>query len=330
MSADDAPDPGGLAFEELAGLGEQTDIRVGRIAGEAVDWVDTPHARCDGLGALARLLRADGHTVTLPTLSPARRPGFLRTLWAILRHDPGAERRPRVPWRRFEGAKAPAGPASRPAWRLLPAEASARIEAAAQARGVSGNSLLLAALDRAVAPRLVREPQPSLWLMPVNMRGAVKAERDTQNQSSFLPVAVPRDGEPEAVHGEVRRLLAAQVHWASWAVAVVLPRWVSRARYSAYVKKYHARPGHPWLGAFSNLGAWDVPDGKDGWSSPRPRRGPSRWPPARSRSAAGSGWRSTPTPSSTCPRARSSSSSTRGSTPRSVVNAGRTASRWRT
>jgi len=263
--ADDAPDPGGLAFEELAGLGERTDIRFGRITGEAVDWVDTPHARCDGLGALARLLRRDGHTVALPTLSPSRRPGFLRTLWAILRHDPGAERRPCVPWRRFEGAKAPAGPASRPAWRLLQAEASARIEAAAEARGVSGNSLLLSALDRAAAPRLVREPQPSLWLMPVNMRGAVKIERDTQNQSSFLPVAVPRDGEPEAVHGEVRRLLSAQVHWAAWAVAVVLPRWVSRARYSAYVKKYHARPGHPWLGTFSNLGAWDVPDGRDGW-----------------------------------------------------------------
>lgn len=264
-SPEEGPDPGGLAFEELAALGERTDIRFGRVAGADVTWADTPHARCDGLGALARLLRADGHTVTLPTLTPSKRPGFFRTLWAVLRHDPGAERRPSVAWRRFEGGRTPAGPPSRPAWRLLPADASGRIEAAAEARGVSSNSLLLAALDRAVAPRLVRELRPSLWLVPVNMRGAVQAGRDTQNQSSFLPVTVPRDGPPEAVHGEVRRLLAAQVHWAAWAVAMVLPRWVSRARYTAYVKKYHARSGHPWLGTFSNLGAWDVPDATDGW-----------------------------------------------------------------
>lgn len=260
------PDPGGLAFRELEALGERAAMRFARVAGGAVEWVDVPHCSYDGIGGLAELLRARGVDVgPLPTLALTRRPGLLRTLWAALRHDPGGERRALVRWSRFDGAARPTGAASPPALRLLDEDDTARLEGRARAAGASPNSLLLAALDATTAS-LVREPAPGLWLMPVNMRGAVASTRDTANHSSFLPVTVAPGAPAEAVHAEVRRLLAAQVHWAAWAQAVVLPRWVSGPRYTKFVQTYHARPGHPWRGAFSNLGRWDQDAGADGWA----------------------------------------------------------------
>lgn len=261
------PDPGGLAFRELEALGERAAIRFQRFAGGEVEEVDVPHCSYDGIGGLVELLRGRGLDVgPLPALARAKRPGVLRTIWAALRHDPGGERRPLVRWSRFDASARPGAGPRQPASRLLDEDETARLEGRARAAGASPNSLLLAALDAVVAERLVQEPAPGLWLMPVNMRGAVASTRDTANHSSFLPVTVAPGAPAEAVHAEVRRLLSAQVHWAAWAQAVVLPRWVSPARYSAFVKTYHARPGHPWRGAFSNLGAWDQDAGADGWT----------------------------------------------------------------
>lgn len=261
-----APDWAGLSFSVLERLGERVAITFGRVRGAEVEWVDVPHATFDGVGGLAHVLRARGLRVDrLPTLARPGRPGLLRRLWALCK-DPTGDKLPPVAWKTFDPTRRPGGAAARPAFRLLSAERSARL--AAETPGASANSVLLAALDRALAPRLVAGEAPSTWMVPVNMRGGVSLPRDTQNTSAYLPVRVRRGATAQDVHTEVKALLAGHAHWAVW-LLVGLARWSSSGTFAKLITKYYERPGHPFVGAFSNLGEWPLDsapeDDADGW-----------------------------------------------------------------
>lgn len=258
----------------MEAIGDPSPIQFGQVRGAAVEWTDLPHARFDGVGGIAHLLRARGLKVSpLPTATRLERPGFWSRVWGVLRHDPSGDKKPRVAWKSFDPGRRQQGPKPPPAaWRLLTKEQTDRLAARAEAEGASTNSVLLAALDGVVAPRLTANEAPSLWMVPVNMRGPVTRPRDTQNQSSYLPVSVPRGASPAVVHAEVKRLLADRVHWSVW-FQVESGRWVGRKFYEKAIRSYYARPGHPWLGAFTNLGAWPLEgdesppgvDDVDGW-----------------------------------------------------------------
>lgn len=257
---DDRPDPGGASFEVLEALGERVAITFGLVRGEGPTWTAAPHTRFDGVGALAHLLREQGvDPGALPTLTRPADPGLLRTLWATLRHDPSGDRRPPARWRHFDPAARPGPSAPPPAWTSLTAHETADLTARARAQGASLNSLLLAALDRVVRTRWAADPGAAgLWMIPVNMRGAVRAARDTANQSAYLPVPVTPDADARTVHAEVKRLLAANVHWATWLQAT-LGQVIGRRLYARAIRGYHARSTHPWRGGFSNLGEWTCP-----------------------------------------------------------------------
>lgn len=259
-------------FQVLADLGERIGIAFGRVdASGAPEWFDLAHTDFDGVGGLAHLLRGRGmRCAALPELARPERPGLLRWL-RILRKDPSGERHPTVAWRRFDPATRPAGPAPWPAWKLLGPDETRRLEARAEQEGASTNSLLLSALQRALVPLLVEgsPPRPGLWMVPVNMRGAVRSARDTANQSAYLTVEMGPAPSPKEAHAAVKAALADDLHWASWLQAVA-SRWIGRRLYGRLLRSYWSRPRHPWLGAFSNLGEWPPggeagEDGTAGW-----------------------------------------------------------------
>lgn len=258
-------DRAGDSFQVLASLGEQVGIAFGRVsAGDAVEWFELPHTDFDGVGGLAHLLRGRGMAcAALPGLARPERPGFLGWL-RILRQDPSGDRHPVVAWRRFDPALRPGGETNRPAWRLLSLEESAAIGPRAEASGASLNTWLLLALHRALVPRLVEgtPARPGLWMVPVNMRGGVKAARDTANQSGYLAVELPAGAGPSEAHAAVKDALARNLHWAAWLQAG-FSRFVGRGLYGRLIRGYWSRPRHPWLGAFSNLGEWP-PQGEAG------------------------------------------------------------------
>lgn len=252
------------SFRVFEDFGERTTGFLGTVKDDHITWSEHSHVEYDGVGGFAHILRERGLEVgPLPSMPKPQKPGFLAKLWVMLRTDPSALRVANVRWKKFDPTRRFAGDRTPPPWRLLTAEETARGVARAEELGVSPNTLLLTTLDAAVAPRLIDGDAPSLWMIPVNMRGAVKASRETANQSSYLPVQIPRGAAPPAVHAEIKARLASGVHWAVW-TNFSLGYWLGRTFYKKALRSYYDRAGHPWLGSFTNFGAWPLPGDDDG------------------------------------------------------------------
>jgi len=141
------------------------------------------------------------------------------------------------------------------AGRLLSAEASARVFAAAKAAGVSASSFLLHALTESVVP-LVAEPGAAVtWGVPVNMRGPVRIVPEDANASSIVPVDVPRGGDVHAVHAALAQALAANLHWGKWDQLNAVAR-LGKRLLRKKVSHYYRTANAARIGVFSNVGAW--------------------------------------------------------------------------
>src|SRR5207302_572806 len=128
--------------------------------------------------------RAEGHRdVRCPVIQPAlARPaswrGRARSLARMFTFPP----RVSVPWRRFArhwGRPEDPTPVAR-AWHLFTREETRWLRELARARGISLGSLLLWSADQALREALI-EPDSgyrSLWMYPVNLRGALRGRAE--------------------------------------------------------------------------------------------------------------------------------------------------------
>jgi hypothetical protein len=254
----------GQWFEAIASLGEDTHIHFGRVGakGATPEWFDLPHARFDGIGGFAELLRTNGHSGlgALPELKRGRTHRVLDLIRSWLRYV--FRLRPTYVFlpmsdRSKTGAKA--------VTRVFDVEETELIADRAKALGVTVNTLLLDRITRVVRRRLDGAPRDVAWMIPVNMRGPVTLDRDTGNHSSFLEIRV-RDGEPETMLQErVLGAIAQGDHWAFWYVFKV-GRLFGRIGRKLFMRMtINGRPH--WVGSFSNLGRWDPPaDGATPWA----------------------------------------------------------------
>ncbi|HVK77359.1 MAG TPA: hypothetical protein VM734_28830 [Kofleriaceae bacterium] len=249
----------GMLFEILDEMGEDPRFtfelaRVGAAAPIARDHVH--HAEADGHGGLTRFLRAQGLEFVTPALRDGVAPSLVeraRALVRLARHRGGPAltlHRTNPAWTRGARVEARAS-----AGRLLSAEASARVFAAAKAAGASVSAYLLHGLTEAVVP-LIAGPSASVtWGVPVNMRGPVRVEPDDANASSIMPVDVPRGAAPPAVHTALQQALAANLHWAKWDQLNLVARLGKRAL-RRKVSHYYRTADPARIGIFSNVGAW--------------------------------------------------------------------------
>ena len=249
----------GMVFELLEELGEDPRFQFSLRQVASVEPMATltiSHAECDGFGAMSRLLRREGIAYVAPAQrADAPAPSWrerLRALVRIVRYRPAS---PLVLVPRTTTWKPGDRVTQRPeAGRILSAEESAAIFAAARAAGASVTSYLLHGLTEAVATALA-EPSPTVtWAVPVNMRGPVRIADDA-NGSSLTPVDVPRGDTPAAVHGALQAALAANLHWGKWDqlnLAARLGRRILRKKIAAH----YATAGTARLGVFSNVGVW--------------------------------------------------------------------------
>ncbi len=250
----------GVVFEILDELGEDSTFtftlaRVGEDAPLAT--ADIHHKDSDGYGGLTRFLRAQGIGFEMPTQRQDTLPPplaeRLRAVVRVARHRSAAPpvlRRTDRAWTPGTRVTARAG-----AGRLLSADASARIIVAARSAGASVSAYLLHGLTAAVAP-LVAEPAGSVtWGVPVNMRGPVRVVPDDANCSSIVPINVPSDAAPPAVHQALQEALAANLHWGKWDqlnTAARLGKRILRTK----VRRYYGNADPARIGVFSNLGSW--------------------------------------------------------------------------
>jgi len=238
-------------------VGEFARIRFGRVQdGCEPEWFTIPHQDADGIGAFAQLLRTQGYGAfeTLPRARPRER-------------DAGTSRRlVRLPmqvaaWKEFDhgwrGGSPEAACPSALAWRSLSVGQTQRLLRNAASHGASFNSLALWALHQAVAPSLVADSGPSLWAMPVNLRGAVASASEAANQFAVVDIELPQASSvaPREVHARIKQLLAQGAHWQAWDAWNIGERVGLDGMRMLFEKSLRA--GRMKTGLYSNLGEWD-------------------------------------------------------------------------
>lgn len=252
-------------FSAMRDSGENISIVYGLANGGrqgAPQWFELQHDEFDGIGGLACLLRQHGHPVRrLPELK-----GDLltwgRRLRGVLTVLPEVKSRPRQ-WLRFDAARSAGSQPveERVAFRLLSEAETRAVLKAAEHAGASVNSYLLHHLDR-VVKHLTPQGTARRWMLPINLRGAVKREPERAPHMAFLGVDVDDGITPAGVQQRVDALRASGYHWGVWSM-MQAGRLMGRDGMRKDIAK-REREQHGWTGIFSNLGAWHVP-GADSW-----------------------------------------------------------------
>jgi hypothetical protein len=242
-------------FSALEANGEDFTFRLGRYCAgmQEPEWYFLPHDRYDGLGGLAHVLRTERHTaIDLPHSAerpPSRFSKLLAALYCLLRRRSQPMRfRDEDP--KFASRSRAESSPSAFAWALLTRAETEDVRDAARQRGVSLNAWLLWALARATLPGLVPKTGDFQWIVPVNMRGFAKTERDTDNAAWTLDVVFEPDASPEDVQSALVKELLRKQHWGTWELFKLLHLFKPEtlralARREMSVRKH---------GSFSNLG----------------------------------------------------------------------------
>lgn len=251
-------------FRAVDALGEDTRIRWGKLSleGELLASGSAPHEHYDGVGLFAKLLREhEGYAGGLPELK--QRAPEPRRRFDVVSRVLRAPDRPPLPWKHVV-LRPSADPSPAFAWTLLSEEETRRFLSSGRAR-LFPSASVLHALQEAVVPELVHRAKAYVWLVPVNMRGAVPSPREeSHNQISFLPVGMGHGANEGDVGKAMRDALKADLHWGTWdamgvraALGETFLRGFTRFLYSG-VKR---QGGTGWLGSFSFGGVLAPPAG---------------------------------------------------------------------
>jgi hypothetical protein len=251
-------------FSAMRDCGENISIVYGQkpasSAQEEPMWFELPHNRYDGISGLATLLRQQGCRVEqLPVLRGDRFTWLraLRGLFAVL---PALQIRQRQ-WRQFDGARKVGflPVRERVAWELFTEDQTQRIAHCAKAAGVTVNTYLLFHLDALVCCHLALSRSGNRWMVPVNLRGAVKRADEAAPHMAFLGVDVDRNGSLTELQARISRLKQRAYHWGAWIILhagkLIGAEGMRRDVHNREQKN------HGWTGIFSNLGVWEVPGG---------------------------------------------------------------------
>lgn len=244
-----------IAAEEL---GEYIGIRFGHVTPGSVDpeWIFLRHTDFDGIGGFAEILRQRGAQLNrLPQIKHPASPSRIALLKSLLK---SLGPRHRLRWGPLERGPLPPTSAQPPpavAWTLFDESVTTQIRRVCRKTGVTVNSFLLKHLTKAIRPFLEDQSAVVPWMIPVNMRGKVIRDRDTDNYSSYIGIKVRSYETVHDVHQNIYATLGRGEHWANWS-AYKLGRFLSHAmrKYLVATEKCMSQ----WnLGGFSNLGDWD-------------------------------------------------------------------------
>ncbi|MEJ6730342.1 MAG: hypothetical protein QNK83_14375 [Akkermansiaceae bacterium] len=254
-------------FQAVEATGDFMGIRYGRkpASSEEVEWAFVSHCDCDGIGGFARLLRNSG--AKLHVLPETKHPNreIIKPLWKLWRKSRSVGKvATRQDWDLSKRQEA--GSSQVVAWHLFTEEETEQIRQNCRRMNVTVNSFLLKYLDQAVRPDLKKSTAAIPWMIPVNLRGDIKHDDDTENHVSCVEPLVAAEDSPEDIQRQIRHCLASGEHRANYLI-LGMGRFLSpRAKINLISKNRDKPEGN--IGAFSNLGVWDrekVIDTSDSW-----------------------------------------------------------------
>lgn len=252
-------DPISEWFCDAEELGEYIGIRFGHVApgSNEPEWIFLRHAEYDGIGGLAEILRRRGAEVDrLLQLKHPHAPSW----WPLLRSLPNyLKPRHRIKWGPLERGLAVDSGGTQPptavAWHVFAEATTTQIRRVCRKGGVTVNSFLLKHLSKSIRPFLEDQSSVIPWMVPVNLRGKVVRDRDTDNFSSYVGVKVKSFETVQDVHHNIYEALGKGEHWANW-YAYRLGKLMTRRMRKYLIAKERAM-SQWFLGGFSNLGEWD-------------------------------------------------------------------------
>ena len=240
--------------------GDFMGIRYGRVphGSDTVEWHFVSHCDCDGIGGFARLLRERGAVLDdLPrTKTPCR--GTIGPLWRLWRGSREVvERANRRDWGQMgsKGVKR-SDDSETLAWSLFTEEQTQNIRERCRRDQVTVNSILLKHLDQAVRPDIGRPRLKIPWMIPVNLRGDIHYDDDTENHVSCVEVQIDAEDAAESVHKQILHRLKRGEHRANYLI-LKLGRLLTHKAKIKYLNKDRSKEVNGNIGAFSNLGVWD-------------------------------------------------------------------------
>jgi hypothetical protein len=246
-------------FQAAEELGEFIGIRFGHLPPGATEpeWTFLRHTDFDGIGGLAEILRRKGAKLgRLPQIRfPAEPSPF-----SLLKMAPKFLRpRQRVKWLPMQPG-APINSSGQPppavVWHVFDEPTTIQMRRVCRKAGVTVNSFLLKHLTKAIRPFLEDQSSMVPWMVPVNLRGKLSGNRDTENLSSYVGVKVQTYETPHDIHQSIYAALARKEHWANWYSYQAGRLMTDRIRKFFIVKEWAMSQWN--LGSFSNLGSWDT------------------------------------------------------------------------
>ncbi|MEN9810533.1 MAG: hypothetical protein RLZZ488_2100 [Pseudomonadota bacterium] len=213
------------------------------------------HEYTDGFGALLKESEKwSGAQITLPPFKLATRfsPSSIASALKGLKEDFSAAQ---TRWKSLD-VNAPYTP-DHLAWRVFSRSATEQLLTTSRRLGISVNTLILTAVNQAVAEHLLHESQRECrWLLPVNMRRKPNELRSMANHTSSVGVTLHRDDSAEQIEANYRRSIN---KWHALSAETLAQSITKLGEERLYHLAQKRGSTNFRIGSFSNLGIWNFP-----------------------------------------------------------------------
>lgn len=244
-------------FDVRKEMGINDTMNIGglnKLTGD-VDWSGFSHSDMDGLGGVATLLRGNGYPCSkLPVGRDNHEPSFFSLLKDNKANKSKMDKHPKkIEWlKTYVCGNDNTAPISTG---YFDKETTAIIKHNAKRNKVALSTHVLWALNKSISENLLKPDQHYYWFYPVNLRGAVKKELDTDNYSSGVNVCLSNSISPRETQLTIRNKLRSNEYWMTWKLAhigkLIRKSGVKYVYRSLSEKNFYA-------GSFSFLGAWPL------------------------------------------------------------------------
>lgn len=273
-------DYGADLFSAIRELGDHMDIQFAVVSQNKTDRnenrggisVENPkshsysHCEYDGIGAFSSFLKSVGITPgSIPTCrEPSCPPDWKRyfQIVKILIQGTLRDRRDGTGWKNYKSESGiyPDSPDHFRHWFLLNPAETRRVHEKAREADVSTNSYLLNRIHNHFASSMISDAgKICRWMVAVNLRGPVALDRPEGNHSSSIGIYVHSDDPPQKTHRRVKKAFTSKDHWANWNF-MTISRTIGKRKLVEGMKKNAEKGVRPYIGTFSNLGKWTLPD----------------------------------------------------------------------
>lgn len=123
------------------------------------------------------------------------------------------------------------------------------------AAGVSLNTFLLKKLDLSTRDGLVEAYPTTIWVVPVNMRGAQGVNPNVGNQTSSLIIHVNKNDSLLSLHQKIKDGFLRGDHFCGWLFSH-LSKFVNTNTLRFIHKSFYKSDNY--IGSLSNLGSWET------------------------------------------------------------------------